>query len=464
MKRWLLAGACLLALTGCAGQESAKDITMPAPIVIKETESQENRETERAAPTEEMPQKGEKTGRKVPVKVKGIYLTAPVAGSEKRMDEIIGKIDETEINAVVIDFKNDMGRVTCSVDSQLINEIDACQVEIKDMPGLIRRLKKHGIYTIARIVAFRDPYLAEKRPEWCLKLSDGTVFRDRQGLAWINPYKKEVWNYLTEIGEAAAENGFDEVQFDYIRFCTERGVGDVVFEEKDTMGRSKAEAVTQFTSYVYRQLSDRIFVSADVFGGIISSQVDAEAVGQNYGDMAAELDYICPMIYPSHYGDGYFGIAHPDTEPYQTIRAALKGSAVEMKKHGSKGNPAIVRPWLQDFTASYLDTYIEYGPEQVRAQIQALYDAGYDQWMLWSASCQYSWEGLKTPEEAEREAAQIKESRAALSRKGKEKGSDSQESSLAEFPELPEYVAPAGSSRIDGTESVEVVIPQMQMD
>ncbi|MEG2732034.1 MAG: putative glycoside hydrolase, partial [Clostridium sp.] len=157
-----------------------------------------------------------------------------------------------------------------------------------------------------------------------------------------------------------------------------------------------------------------IFVAADVFGAIMGGGQDSDSVGQSYGEMAKHLDYICPMIYPSHYGDGNFGIDHPDTQPYDTILAALRKSQIDLKSYEVEGkSQAIVRPWLQDFTASYLTHHIPYGDQEIRAQIQAVYDAGYDEWILWSAACKYHWGGLKTPEEAEAELRQIAESRAA---------------------------------------------------
>lgn len=377
---------------------------------------------------------------RTPVKVKGIYVSAYVAGMEDLMDEIIAQIDRTELNAVVIDVKDDHGRVTFAMDSPSAQAIGACVNYIPDMKTLAAKLKEHDIYMIARIPAFRDPYLAEARPDWCCMLADGSVFRDRNKLAWVNPYKKEVWNYLVEIGKMAGEAGFDEIQFDYIRFCTEKGMQNVVFSEEDTQGKSRQEIILEFVQYAYDQLAaEGLFVSADVFGVVMSGGADAHAVGQDYGEMAASLDYICPMIYPSHYGDGYFGIAHPDTQPYQTIAAALNQSkqtlawAKEMaerkKTAGTEedevnaagaGNEvtileeaaeeenendvqeeepdslrqAIVRPWLQDFTASYLKHHIAYGPQQVKEQIQAVYDAGYEEWILWDAKVTYHYDGL----------------------------------------------------------------------
>ena len=249
---------------------------------------------------------------------------------------------------------------------------------------------------------------------------DGGIYRDNKGLAWVNPYCQEVWDYLVEVGKKAGEIGFSEIQFDYIRFAVDRTMKDVVFDPEDTKGRSKEEAITEFISYAYDALArEGLMVSADVFGTIIRSGEDAQAVGQDYGEMARHLDYLCPMIYPSHYGDGNFGIEHPDTQPYDTILNALKGSKdvlAKAKAENENGRQAIVRPWLQDFTASYLKNYIDYGDEQVRAQIQAVYDAGYDEWILWDAGVSYHYGGLLTPEEAAREEQEIQESRAEEAR------------------------------------------------
>ncbi len=401
---------CIVLASGCGRYERAEEpVTMPAPVVVARDQEEDGREqnTNKVVdkeihivtdPIVTQPQR-------TPIKVKGIYISAYVAGTQNLMDEIIQHIDETEINAVVIDVKDDNGRITFSMDSPVVSEIGAVKRFIPDIEGLMKKLKEHNIYTIARVVAFRDPYLPEYKPELALKLPDGSIYRDSKGLAWVNPYKQEVWDYLVEVGIEASKAGFDEVQFDYIRFSTERGVNNVVYDEADTNGRSKKDIITEFIEYAYDRLADQgVFVAADVFGAIIGGGVDSDAVGQSYGDMANHLDYICPMIYPSHYGAGYFGIDHPDTRPYDTILAALKGSKEDLGDHGTKeGRKIVVRPWLQDFTASYLDYYIEYGDEEVRQQIQAVYDAGYDEWLLWSAACRYHWGGLESSKEAKKQ-------------------------------------------------------------
>lgn len=409
MKKWLFAFsmAGLLALTGCS-RPAPEEETSPAETetvaetpVVEETSGikvienvgpDKNRTVSLRIVDENNPAL---PGREA-VKVRGIYISGPMAGSTELFQNILDSAAGTEINTVVIDFKDDQGRITCPVDSPVASEIGACRPYVQDMKGLIASLKERGLYVIARVVAFRDPWLAEKKPEWSLHLADGSLYRDRQGMAWVDPYRKEVWDYLVEVGTEAREAGFDEVQFDYIRFSTEGTMRDVVFDEAVTGGRSKTDVITEFVKYAYENLASQgLFVSADVFGTIIGSDIDAQAVGQVYTEMAKHLDYICPMIYPSHYGPGNFGLEHPDTMPYETVLEALKKSQEVMDQaaeaDGHVSSQAIVRPWLQDFTASYLGegNYIPYGYNEVQRQIQAVKDAGYDEWMLWSAANRY---------------------------------------------------------------------------
>lgn len=409
MKKWLFAFsmAGLLALTGCS-RPAPEEETSPAetetveeaPVeeetsgikVIENVGPDKNRTVSLRIVDENNPAL---PGREA-VKVRGIYISGPMAGSTELFQNILDSAAGTEINTVVIDFKDDQGRITCPVDSPVASEIGACRPYVQDMKELIASLKERGLYVIARVVAFRDPWLAEKKPEWSLHLADGSLYRDRQGMAWVDPYRKEVWDYLVEVGTEAKEAGFDEVQFDYIRFSTEGTMRDVVFDEAVTGGRSKTDVITEFVKYAYENLASQgLFVSADVFGTIIGSDIDAQAVGQVYTEMAKHLDYICPMIYPSHYGPGNFGLVHPDTMPYETVLEALKKSQMVMDQaaeaDGHVSSQAIVRPWLQDFTASYLGegNYIPYGYNEVQRQIQAVKDAGYDEWMLWSAANRY---------------------------------------------------------------------------
>ncbi len=332
---------------------------------------------------------------RMPIKVKGIYVTGPRAGRESYMKELIELVDSTELNAMVIDIKNDSGEITYKMDLPEVKEIHADVNYISDIKQLIKELKQKDIYLIARIVAFKDPILAKGRPDLCIKKKDGDIFYDKDGLSWVNPYKKEVWEYLISVAREAAYLGFDEIQFDYIRFSTDSGMKNVDFG-KEAKGTSKMDVITEFTKYACENLKPLgVFVSADVYGTIIDSKIDAEIVGQNYKEMAKYLDYICPMIYPSHYQDGAYGIKHPDLKPYNLILSALNKSRTALEEEDiDEKKPAVVRSWLQDFTATWLKNHKTYGPEEIRDQIQAVYDAGYEEWILWNGNNNYTKDGL----------------------------------------------------------------------
>ena len=399
------------------------------------------------------------------VKVKGIYVTGAMAGTSG-MDDLIALVDRTELNTMVIDVKNDDGRVVYEMDTPMVSEIGSSKKLVSDMPGLIQKCKEHDIYLIARIVAFKDPFLAENRTDLALHDESGNLFRDSSGLAWVNPYKEEVWKYLLEIAEEAVAIGFDEIQFDYIRFATDSGMKNVDFGP-EAEEKSREAVITEFVEYASERLhSQGIPVSADVYGIVIDSELDASLVGQNYYEMSKYLDYISPMVYPSHYGPGNLGLAVPDAQPYETIYRsmsasrkvlaglegpeeeveAVSGNDIPLKTEDVSGNDvpqdaaaesvgvvsqetaavsgngavsagartelpdpkemepaeeirAQVRPWLQDFTATWVDGHITYGPEEIRAQIQAVYDAGYEEWILWNAANRYTEGGLLPEEE-----------------------------------------------------------------
>ncbi len=381
-------------------------------------------------------EEGTETARREPVKVKGIYVSGPVAGIA-RMDELIELVDQTELNAVVIDIKNDEGKVTYDMQSEQVLEIGASVNYISDIEALVTKCKEKNIYLIARIVAFRDPYLAEQKPEWAVHTKEGAVFRDKSGLAWVNPYERGVWDYLVEIASEAAAVGFDEVQFDYIRFSTDVKADEVDYgPEAETVG--KIDIITEFTQYIYEKLRPLgVYVAADVFGTVIENETDQQIVGQDYVKMAEYLDYICPMIYPSHYRNGSYGIAVPDADPYHTIYGACSASVQELGALPEE-NRAHVRAWLQSFTASWVPGHISYGPQQIRAQIKGAYDAGYDEWILWNAAVKYQRDSLLTDEEAEAERQrwetekEIKKQEAAAEETAEEQGEAAQEETAQE--------------------------------
>ncbi|TAH64341.1 MAG: hypothetical protein EWM47_12840, partial [Anaerolineaceae bacterium] len=246
--------------------ESIPDDPIPTPVITVAPDVDDDK-------VEQIEELVEDVDPRVPVRARGIYVTSR-AIMDKR-DELIEIADTTEVNAMVIDVKDDNGRITFKMDSPRAQEIGATTNTISDIVDLLKLLKEKEIYPIARIVAFKDPYLAEKKHELAIKNKDGSLYRDNNGECWINPYEKEVWDYLIEVSTKAAEAGFMEIQFDYIRFSTGRGMSEAYFgplaEEK-----TKEDIIIEFTKYAYENLKPLgVFVSADVYGTIISSSIDA---------------------------------------------------------------------------------------------------------------------------------------------------------------------------------------------
>ncbi len=335
-------------------------------------------------------------------KVKGIYVTGPKAGSGG-MEDLIRLVDETELNAMVIDVKNDEGNLTFRLTNEeipqdipvldRISEMQAGIRYIRDIQTMMQELKDHNIYTIVRIVCFKDPILAAAQPELALTKPDGKPVTDANGLAWVNPYRQEVWEYLTELAEMAADLGFDEIQYDYVRFPVGSDA-DAADYGVDMEAYPKRQAIQDFLSYAGDRLHEKgCVVTADVFGTIIGSETDVQTVGQDYTALGQTVDAISPMVYPSHYANGVFGLKVPDAHPYETVSAAMQGSAEELQEI-PEAERAVVRPWLQAFTATWVPGHISYNGTQIREQIQAVYDAGYEEWILWNATNRYSPDGL----------------------------------------------------------------------
>lgn len=329
--------------------------------------------------------------------IRGLFVNAPAAGT-KALNNLIDLADKTEINAFVIDVKDDEGRITYDMNHPLVDEINAEKKYIRNIKGVMDQLYDHNIYPIARIVVFKDPYLSKSKTEYAIKNKDGSLW-EYDYVHWLNPYNKETWDYIIDIAKQAAKAGFKEIQFDYIRFEATKKLKHA-YLGPDAENKSRTEVITEFVQYAMEELEAcDIEVSADVFGTIINSKVDSRTIGQDYLEMAKRLDVICPMVYPSHYGFGFFGIPkgqHSDLYPYETIYGSmmLSNEKYALLENGQKA--ATVRPWLQAFTAKYLGkpNYKPYGEEEIRAQIQAAYDAGLEEWLLWNAGSSYTTKGL----------------------------------------------------------------------
>lgn len=333
------------------------------------------------------------------VDVKGIYMTGNTLGWKKRFHELVDLVDRTELNAVIIDIKDDFGELTYISNIPMVKEVEADKtVKDKDFIGSMKLLASKDIYPIARIVSFKDRTAASKRPDLAVKSKDGTVWRDNKGDAWLNPYNKDSWEYLVSIAEEAALNGFKEIQFDYVRFPTD-GKRDLIDYGKDT-GEPMQDTIADFLKFARERLAPYgVYVSADVFG-LVTTVEDDMGLGQHLETLATAVDILCPMVYPSHYALGSYGVKYPDAEPYRIVNTSMEIAKERIDNIETTESKAILRPWLQDFSApwlkkSYGANYTPYGGEQIRAQKKATYDADLSQWILWNAGNKYTEEGLE---------------------------------------------------------------------
>jgi hypothetical protein len=325
------------------------------------------------------------------VEVKGIYMTGYTVQDNKRFESLIKLIDETEINGVVIDVKSDEGMVLYQTELKDVQFSGAnTKIVINDIEALLKYLNEKDIYTIARVVTFKDNKAASKLPHLAVKTSSGNVWRDRNSQAWLNPYNQEAWEYVLDIAEEAAVKGFKEVQFDYVRFPTDGNLKTIDYGA--AKNQSKAQTIGNFLKYARDRLSAMgTVVSADVFGLVTTAEDDMN-IGQQLEYLADSVDVICPMVYPSHYGKGMYGVAEPDFEPYKIVNYSMKKAKERLDNNPT--STAKLRPWLQDFSAVYLPRYKKYGPAEIRAQIKATNDAGVNEWILWNAANRYTRGGL----------------------------------------------------------------------
>ncbi len=336
------------------------------------------------------------------IKVKAVYLSGHVAGA--KLDHFIELVNETELNALVIDIK-EAGYVNYLSEIPMVKELGLCK-KIYDVEEVLRKCHENNIYVIGRIVCFRDDGLSKAKPEYGIKTPGGKLWTEGSYGSWTNPSIEAVQDFNIEIAKEAVALGFDEIQFDYVRFPT-TGKGAVVYDENMP---EKTEVIAGFVKKAAEEIKKvkDVPISADVFGIVIESDTDAKAIGQDLAKIGQYIDYISPMIYPSHYANsskGMFGngvgqkingklFTHPDLYPYDVIYNAL----IKLKDKAAttyEGFTAKVRPYLQDFTIKMAEGYYqEYGVEQVRDQIKAVYDAGYEEWILWDGKNTYTEDAL----------------------------------------------------------------------
>jgi len=308
-----------------------------------------------------------------PSVVRAIYSTMSSIGLEDKRNHLLDTIGKTEINSIVIDFKGSGGEILTDY--------------MKDVGVLVSDLHQRGIYVIARLVVFQDSGIAKTNPELVLKRKDGSIWRDRRGFAWSDASSQDVWENEVKIAKQAIDLGFDEINYDYVRFPTDGNLDDIVYPVWDGV-TEKSESIKGFAHYSYQKLKEydpNIKTSLDIFGYTFIRD-DGLGIGQKLPDMVDNFDYVCPMVYPSHYSTGNFGFQNPADHPYEVINGTLSKGLDSLGDRKEEVKPKI-RPWIQVF-----DLGAVYTPEKIGAEIKAVYDVlGTDNtgWLMWSPSNNY---------------------------------------------------------------------------
>ncbi|MCK8816982.1 putative glycoside hydrolase [Natroniella sulfidigena] len=305
--------------------------------------------------------------------IKGLYISGWAAGDQRRIERLMNEVEKSDLNAVVIDLKDAAGRITFSKDFGAASQ-DAM---IRDLQELIAEFQRRGVYTIGRQVLFKDAILAQQE-EHALQYYIGEEEEIIHSEKWTDPYSDDVWNYNLEIAQQAIDLGLDELKFDYIRFPTLSQESSLTIREREEY--SKSEIIIEFLKYANQELDKQdTLISADVFGLTTTIEGDL-GIGQDITKMVEHLDYISPMIYPSHYSPRMYGLANPDSAPYQVIYESLADAREKLGEESYK-----LRPWLQDFSMQH-----RYGEQEVREQIEAVKDSQVSGWLLWNPRSVYT--------------------------------------------------------------------------
>lgn len=322
-----------------------------------------------------------------PFTPKALYLSFFGVGSAALREPAVRLIERTEVNALVIDVKGDRGMITYKSSVPLAAQVGAQSIiTVKDIRGLLSSLQAKGIYTIARIVVFKDNPLALAKPALAVRDRSGQVWRDREKLAWTDPFQKEVWDYNIDIAVEAAGNGFDEIQFDYLRFPDARGLA---FSQPNTE-KNRVKAISEFLGEARKRLTPyNVFLAADIFGYVCWNLNDT-AIGQKLEDLVPLVDYVSPMLYPSGFQFGIPDYRNPVAHPYEIVFLSLQRA-----RQRSGLSPDRFRPWLQAFT-DYAFDHRPFRGKEIRAQITAAENFGANGWMLWNPHNVYTEDGLRS--------------------------------------------------------------------
>lgn len=344
-----------------------------------------------------------------PKAVKGLYMTSCVVGSKTLREGLVNIADTTEINSIVIDVKDFSGLLSFIPTDPTLKDFVSDRCRASDMEDFIQNLHKHSIYAIARITVFQDPFFTKLRPDLAVKrASDGGIWKDKKGISYLDPGSEEAWQHTVAIAKASYAIGFDEINFDYIRFPSDGNMSDIAFPF--SKNKPKPEVLESFFSYLNTNLKPLgVKISADLFGMTMTNYDDL-GIGQVLERALPYFDFVDPMVYPSHYPATFNGWKDPNKYPYELVNYVMKRGveravattspidSLESTRIGTS-TPAVytktswdknkLRPWLQDFNYGGY-----YGPKEVREQIQATYDVGLSTWLIWNPSNHYTLDAL----------------------------------------------------------------------
>lgn len=324
---------------------------------------------------------------KAPPILRGIYLNAYAAGSTKRLGALLRMADSTEINAFVVDVKDEKG-MRYRTQLALQKEIGG-EVTMADLKTLVDSLHAHEVWAIGRIVVFKDGLLSKAKPEWSIRMAGNSLWHDKQGNTWVSAWDPNVWEYNIQIAEEVLKAGFDEVQFDYVRFP--EAFPSLPKQIHPLAKGDRTDAIALFL----RKAGPRVkalggVLSGDLFGLSPDDPEDVQ-IGQQWERLLAVSDHVLPMTYPSHYLPSHLkGVPRPNQMPYETIVQSVGLGVIRADRLRQAGAPAArIIPWLQGFSAPWVTRNYPYGPEQAAAQIRGVYDVGLEDWIFWHPGSKY---------------------------------------------------------------------------
>ena len=315
-----------------------------------------------------------------PINVKALYLTFwGASNNSKTSKRILKIIDETEVNAVVIDIKSEYGSTSFLTTFEQANSYGAHKNRTnRNIQKFMKKMKDRNIYTIARIVTFKDELQASNNPEYAIKKSDGEIWRNHDNMAWVDPYDKRSHDYAIRMAQEAAKVGFDEINFDYIRFPAKAGL---MFSKENTQ-KNRVKAIETFLESAQDGLRKYgVFISVDTYGNILWTKDGDNGIGQTVKSLSKHADYLAPMLYPSGFARGSFGKKNPSSHPFIVIYRSIKHVKDIIE-------PSRVRPWLQYFK-DYAHTRMPYEKFEINEQIRASKKIETNGWMMWSPSSKY---------------------------------------------------------------------------